>query len=904
MRKIIEDDELWFMDAPTKWLLDTTIGQFINTIESHDDWNDSEKSDFALNHLKGPAQQFAKWFLNDKKMEWMALREKLYQQFKSKLNIWEKVELRKNLIQLEDENIKDFFHRCVTCQYVICDDDDESVIERDIMINFLLGMRKDIFEELTKDQLPSEKMNLYSCFEEVEKLEMILDNPCQIELEKIPLENIKIEPDDILKCKDFKEEINSANGSEDFFEYNEPMVDNDEMVEPDKKVEKINGFEDYFEDNDSDEDMLENDEVVDEPDDETISEKTATKKKKYKKRDFSHLITMDNGNVSCSLCNKISSSMKKAQGHTYRDHFPQQYYKCKLCPYTGTKILFRAHLKANHKMSGKNLVSTHGMIVNSELDENVKLENSNDFRNYDFNFKEECKSLFKFKCNFCDYDNSFICKRHLETHIKKEHPEAKKGKKFICKCCEKSYSYKDDLFKHMKNNHASEEMSKKQSITQKKEVKKEPVSDNSDFSADENNDNDSDFDYHKEIAKRKFKCTQCGDGFLKKKILEIHLEEKHEMVTGKNGKLVKNDKVIDNDNENTKSHQMIQCKYCDVKSGSADIHYRHMLNFHPDETFFCKICPNRHKFANFATNLPKDQAMQIHNMIHHGQTDPENPNRVLCSLCNKKKLFVTKKRLKLHVLRVHYKVQAKYQCTICGKLYQENSKLKDHMENAHFKSKIHECKECDAKFETRTKYQYHIANFHSKERFVCEECGKDYPTKLRLTFHMPSHLDRTHICDDCGLSFKTEMALNSHKLSHLEKTFNCTVPGCDKKFSGKKAIREHIKNSHVKSETFTCDQCPKEFKQRNNLNNHINIHHLGKIKIHRCTFCDYEANYKETLKLHIDTIHKGIMFRCDFPGCTKEMNRKGNLDVHKYNSHGIPRPHHINPPKKIIIENI
>ena len=100
MRKIIEDDELWFMDAPTKWLLDTTIGQFINTIELHDDWDDYEKSDFALNHLKGPAQQFAKWFLKDK-MEWMVLREKLYQQFKSKLNIWEKVELRKNLIQLD-----------------------------------------------------------------------------------------------------------------------------------------------------------------------------------------------------------------------------------------------------------------------------------------------------------------------------------------------------------------------------------------------------------------------------------------------------------------------------------------------------------------------------------------------------------------------------------------------------------------------------------------------------------------------------------------------------------------------------------------------------------------------------------------------------------------------------------
>ena len=820
MRKVIEDDELWFRDAPTKWLLDTTIGQFINTIESHDDWEDSEKSDFALKHLKGPAQQFAKWFLKDKKMEWMIMKEKLYQQFKSKLNIWEKVELRKNLIQLEDESIKDFFHRCVTCQYVICDDYSETVFERDIMINFLLGMRKDIFEELTKDQLPSEKMDLYSCFEEVIKLEMVMDYQIQIELEKMPMEkrnpseniitkeNIKIEPD-ILNSEEFKEEIKSANGSEDYFEDNKPMLDNDNMVEPDKRIEQIvstNGFED----SDS-EAMLNNDEEIEL--DETISE-------------------------------------------------------------------------------------------------NIKLEHSSDTKSYEFNFKEECKSLFKFKCNFCDFDNSFICKRHLETHIKKEHPNVKKGKKFICKCCGKSYRDKTDLFRHMKNNHASEELSNKQSITQTKEVKEEPVSDNSaDYNSDENNDNDSDFDYDKEIAKRKFKCTQCGDGFSKKRVLELHLKQMHDMVLEKNGNLLKSDTVIDNDNDNTKSHKMIQCKLCEVKSGSHNIHYRHMLNFHPDETFFCKICPNRHKFANFATDLPKDQAMQIHNMIHHGQTDPENPNKVLCTLCTKKKLFVIKKRIKAHVITVHYKEHAKNQCTICGKLFYQPCKLKEHMEKAHLKSKIHECKDCGAKFETFGKYHYHMTNFHSKEQFICEECGKNFPNKLRLTEHMTSHLDRTHVCEDCGLSFKTEKALQQHKLSHSDKSFKCTVPGCNKEFSGKAGVRSHIKNIHLKKENFTCDQCPKEFKQKTTLRNHINIHHLGlndvgKNKMHRCQFCDYEAKYTTTLKSHINSVHKGIIYRCDFPGCTKEMNRKGNLDVHKYNSHGIPMPHHINPPKKMIIENI
>merc|ERR1712045_1077420 len=122
-------------------------------------------------------------------------------------------------------------------------------------------------------------------------------------------------------------------------------------------------------------------------------------------------------------------------------------------------------------MKGKHLISTYGTIVNKE--ENMKLENAN------------AQLVLKFKCNYCDHDNQFSCKKHLLKHVKKEHPDAKKEKNFNCKHCEKSFSTagnlkthnqaihdghesckcqscdksylnKYALFKHMKNNHRSE----------------------------------------------------------------------------------------------------------------------------------------------------------------------------------------------------------------------------------------------------------------------------------------------------------------------------------------------------------------------------------------------------------------------------------------------------------------
>ena len=71
----------------------------------------------------------------------------------------------------------------------------------------------------------------------------------------------------------------------------------------------------------------------------------------------------------------------------------------------------------------------------------------------------------------------------------------------------------------------------------------------------------------------------------------------------------------------------------------------------------------------------------------------------------------------------------------------------------------------------------------------------------------------------------------------------------------------------------------------------------------KCDLCDFESGHWETIRQHKQTIHEGIMYHCDYPGCSKQMNRKGNLDQHKKTAHGIARIREANPQKKIIIKN-
>ena len=129
--------------------------------------------------------------------DWKSVKLKLIERFKRNLSVQEKVELRRNLKQHIGESCQDFLNRCKKCQFLICDDDLEFITERDILINYLLGLREDYYELV----IQNDHLNTLEGFF----------------LETLKLEALTVikeeEPDDLIKNEDHengKTELNAS----------------------------------------------------------------------------------------------------------------------------------------------------------------------------------------------------------------------------------------------------------------------------------------------------------------------------------------------------------------------------------------------------------------------------------------------------------------------------------------------------------------------------------------------------------------------------------------------------------------------------------------------------------------------------------------------------------------------
>ena len=139
-----------------------------------------------------------------------------------------------------------------------------------------------------------------------------------------------------------------------------------------------------------------------------------------------------------------------------------------------------------------------------------------------------------------------------------------------------------------------------------------------------------------------------------------------------------------------------------------------------------------------------------HKLKHHTKRSTEFP----CSQCEKK--FLYKYELDHHVKSVHLLEPSP--CEICGKVFDNPTKLKAHLQTMHSgKKRLPQsrdksdwtCPICSKVVRACNKSSH--LQVHEEPKFTCDICGKKIKTKYNFDQHMNIHMNiLDYKCEPCN----------------------------------------------------------------------------------------------------------------------------------------------------------
>lgn len=164
--------------------------------------------------------------------------------------------------------------------------------------------------------------------------------------------------------------------------------------------------------------------------------------------------------------------------------------------------------------------------------------------------------------------------------------------------------------------------------------------------------------------------------------------------------------------------------------------------------------------------------------------------------------------------------------------------------------------------------------------------------------------------------------------SEKKKLKGETCPHCQKYFSDKKKVKQHVQRVHKQIKNHKCDVCeyrahtkwdilrhikanhygnksdPKDLricpdcgkvlKGNNHLNFHIKTKHLKLTKF-SCDLCEFRSYGKYEIRSHIEIHHLPLELRKGFPCdmCSSVLTTAMSLKTHKQHKHSGLRPHQV-----------
>ena len=255
-------------------------------------------------------------------------------------------------------------------------------------------------------------------------------------------------------------------------------------------------------------------------------------------------------------------------------------------------------------------------------------------------------------------------------------------------------------------------------------------------------------------------------------------------------------------------------------------------------------------------------------------------DKIKCHLCER---FVGKVSLRSHIKRMHEKSPG--QCDHCGKEFENELKLKTHVDNVHLKKKVDESEMCQICNKLMKKYRMkvHMKRVHDETSpSQCDSCGKYFKNKTKLKHHVRIyHKEQSkEACVICGkIVVKCYMKNHIKSVHDKVKDFQCAT--CGKSFSLKSCLKKHS-IVHTGDKKEKCPHCGKLFSLRANLSVHIK-RHVG-IKDQICTYCGKAFTDVKSLRRHSEIVHEGIKrFKCHL--CTNAYGQSHELKKHLISFH-------------------
>ncbi|EFC42475.1 zinc finger protein [Naegleria gruberi] len=197
------------------------------------------------------------------------------------------------------------------------------------------------------------------------------------------------------------------------------------------------------------------------------------------------------------------------------------------------------------------------------------------------------------------------------------------------------------------------------------------------------------------------------------------------------------------------------------------------------------------------------------------------------------------------------------------------------------------CVMCNCTFHKKSQLRAHVLDAHREASDDSSSNNSDETDEEQIIPKPKDVVVTVYKCphQSCGKEFYSEGKLDKHLKKHEDKRHLCGFPSCGKQFSFRHELLDHIKDMHSPKQS-VCTICNKEFKDLQSLQVHLRTIHKNENRVFRCHYdgCNKFYTNKRNLDDHIKTTHlKTKQFKCDI--CQRILKHKASLRRHYKNIH-------------------